>query len=135
LIIQNIANGERCLAKTIANNILELNGIEPVIEEVLYPEPISEERRSKPQENGVNNTSYNSISVNPNPANELVQINLPHEAYTITVYNASGQLIDMQASNGQSKIGIITTNYAEGLYLIRLQGNKTQQEFKVSIKH
>jgi hypothetical protein len=38
LIIQNIANGERCLAKTIANNILELNGIEPIVEEVLYPE-------------------------------------------------------------------------------------------------
>jgi hypothetical protein len=34
--IQNIANGERCLAKTIANNILELNGVAPVVEDGLY---------------------------------------------------------------------------------------------------
>ena len=30
--MQNIADGDRCLAKTMANNILELNGLEPVIE-------------------------------------------------------------------------------------------------------
>ena len=82
MIIQNISNGERCLAKTLANNILELNGLEPSIEEVLYPEPASEERRSKPENNSLFETSTNSISVSPNPANELVQINLPQENYT-----------------------------------------------------
>ena len=84
--MQNIANGERCLAKTIANNILELNGIEPIVEEVLYPKPTSEERRSKTENNLLLETSINSISVSPNPANELVQINLTQENYTITVY-------------------------------------------------
>jgi hypothetical protein len=84
--MQNIDNGERCLAKTMANNILELNGIEPIVEEVLYPEPASEERRSKPENNLLVETSINSISVSPNPANELVQINLTQVNYTITVY-------------------------------------------------
>jgi hypothetical protein len=133
--MQNIANGERCLAKTMAINILELNGIEPPIEEVLYPEPASEERRSKPENNLLVETSINSISVSPNPANELVQINLPQENYTITVYSSSGQLIAMQQSNGLNKISVNTINYAEGLYLIIVQGIKVQQEYKVSIKH
>ena len=84
--MQNIDNGERCLAKTMANNILELNGIEPIVEEVLYPKPTSEERRSKTENNLLLETSINSISVSPNPANELVQINLTQENYTITVY-------------------------------------------------
>jgi hypothetical protein len=84
--MHNIANGERCLAKTMANNILELNGVEPAIEEVLYPESASEERRSKTEDNLLFETSINSISVSPNPANELVQINLTQENYTITVY-------------------------------------------------
>jgi hypothetical protein len=84
--MQNIANGEKCLAKTLANNILELNGIEPIVEEVLYPKPTSEERRSKTENNLLLETSINSISVSPNPANELVQINLTQENYTITVY-------------------------------------------------
>jgi hypothetical protein len=84
--MQNIDNGERCLAKTLANNILELNGVEPAIEEVLYPEPAVEERRSKTENNLLLETSINSISVSPNPANELVQINLTQENYTITVY-------------------------------------------------
>ena len=84
--MQNIANGERCLAKTIANNILELNCIEPIVEEVLYPEPASEERRSKPENNLLVETSINSISVSPNPATELMQINLTQVNYTITVY-------------------------------------------------
>ena len=84
--MQNIANGERCLAKTMANNILELNGIEPIVEEVLYPKPTSEERRSKTENYLLLETSINSISVSPNPANELVQINLTQENYTITVY-------------------------------------------------
>jgi hypothetical protein len=133
--MQNIANGERCLAKTMANNILELNGLAPVIEEVLYPEPAVEERRSKTENNLLLETSINSISVSPNPANELVQINLTQENYTIAVYNSSGQKIAMQQSNGQTKISINTINYAEGLYLISVQGNKVQQEYKVRIKH
>jgi hypothetical protein len=112
-----------------------LNGLEPLIEEVLYPEPASEERRSKPENNLLVETSINSISVSPNPANELVQINLPQENYTITVYSSSGQLIAMQQSNGLNKISVNTINYAEGLYLIIVQGIKVQQEYKVSIKH
>jgi len=134
--MQNIANGERCLAKTIANNILELNGVEPIVEEVLYPEPSSEERTSKPQNSDlVSESINNTISINPNPANEFVLINLPQEAYTITVYNSSGQITELQQSNGQAKISVNTSSYAEGLYLIRLQGIKTQQDYKVSIKH
>ena len=134
--MQNIANSERCLAKTIANNILELNGVEPIVEEVLYPEPSAEERRSKPKNsNLVSESINNTISINPNPANEFVLINLPQEAYTITVYNSSGQITELQQSNGQAKISVNTSSYAEGLYLIRLQGIKTQQDYKVSIKH
>jgi hypothetical protein len=48
-------------------------------------------------------------------------------------YNCVG--LNKEQSNGQTKISINTINYAEGLYLISVQGNKVQQEYKVSIKH
>ena len=48
-------------------------------------------------------------------------------------YNYVGS--NKEQSNGQTKISINTINYAEGLYLISVQGNKVQQEYKVRIKH
>ena len=48
-------------------------------------------------------------------------------------YNCVG--LNKEQSNGQTKISINTINYAEGLYLISVQGNKVQQEYKVRIKH
>jgi hypothetical protein len=48
-------------------------------------------------------------------------------------YNYVG--LNKEQSNGQTKISVNTINYAEGLYLISVQGNKVQQEYKVRIKH
>ena len=48
-------------------------------------------------------------------------------------YNCVG--LNKEQSNGQTKISVNTINYAEGLYLISVQGNKVQQEYKVRIKH
>jgi hypothetical protein len=115
LIIQNIANGERCLAKTMANNILELNGLEPSIEEVLYPEPAAEEKRSKPQYSNTNSSliSY-ELKTYPNPANEYFTIELPEGMFSINLINAQGQLVYEIAQSGYSlsaTIAIGTLNY------------------------
>jgi hypothetical protein len=119
--IQNIAEGERCLAKTMANNILELNGVEPVVEEVLYPEPRSEERRSNSKNNGAINTLAGyELKAYPNPANEQLTIELPEGIFFITFYNAQGQLMNEFAQQGLSKINLDTKQFTDGIYLLRV---------------
>jgi len=135
--MQNIANGERCLAKTMANNILELNGVEPAIEEVLYPEPAAEERRSKSQYSNTNSslTSY-ELKTYPNPANEYFTIELPEGMFFVNLINAQGQLIYEYAQTGNSKINIDTKHISEGIYHLRII-NKSEVLLndKINIKH
>jgi hypothetical protein len=135
--MQNIASGERCLAKTLANNILELNGVEPVVEEVLYPEPAAEERRSKPQSNVANSSliSY-ELKTYPNPANDYFTLELPEGMFFINLINAQGQLLYENAQTGNTKIAIDTKQMAEGIYLLRvLNKNKVVLNNKITIKH
>ena len=135
--MQNIANGERCLAKTMANNILELNGIEPIVEEVLYPEPAVEERRSNPQ-NSATNSLFKSYELKtyPNPANEYFTVELPEGMFFINLINAQGQLVYENEQMGNSKINIDTKQISEGIYLLRiLNKNEVILNDKITIKH
>jgi hypothetical protein len=135
--MHNIANGERCLAKTMANNILELNGLEPIIEDVLYPEPASEERRSKPQNSGaISSLTGYELKTYPNPANEYFTVELPEGMFFINLINAQRQLIYEYAQTGNSKINIDTKHIIDGIYLLRiLNKNEVILNDKITIKH
>lgn len=135
--LQNIAKGKRCLAKTMANNILELNGVEPEIEEVLYPEKSTEERRSNSKNNGaINAFSGYELKTYPNPANEQLTIELTDGMFFLNLINAQGQLVYEYAQSGNSKINIDTKQFTDGIYLLRvLNKNEVVLNDKITIKH
>jgi hypothetical protein len=60
------------------------------------------------------------ISVYPNPAKNIVNINSAAEIKSIKVYNYSGQLIKNEPVSGKS-CQIITSNYNSGIYLFMIE--------------
>jgi len=83
---------------------------------------------------GIRNISVANISlkVYPNPANDLITVNVSefnYEPFTIKVFNTVGEMIYAESTSSEtdeSKI-INTSNWSEGIYLIVAESN--QQRF------
>lgn len=66
----------------------------------------------------------NAVTVYPNPARDVLNINMAGEFGTstsFTVYNSIGQVIDKVNVNSQEDLSINTSNYSVGVYFIKIE--------------
>ncbi len=76
-------------------------------------------------ETGVSNTELNDdkIKVYPNPANNIIVINIPEGSYCISIYNHLGQRVKyLNEVSGQSSIDL--TDFNSGIYIIKAVSQK-----------
>ena len=67
-------------------------------------------------------SEFKNLYVTPNPANEIVTIELPDGVFSNQV-------------TGNNKTVINTTTFSDGLYLVKITSKTKISQFKVSIKH
>ena len=85
-------------------------------------------------------TIDNSISVSPNPANDVMMVNLnglANQAIKLQVINAIGQLVTEYnlPAGFSSKQTISTLGLSEGLYFLRATGSNFSAETKFTVLH
>jgi len=70
------------------------------------------------------------FSVYPNPVDDILYITTPTANYTIEIYNLQGQLIsNLPVSSGSQTLDY--SNYASGIYLMKLTSEKASKTFKI----
>ncbi|GAB5399852.1 MAG: hypothetical protein Aureis2KO_14370 [Aureisphaera sp.] len=75
------------------------------------------------------NTS-NAFSIFPNPVEDVLSITTPLQNYTVEIFNLQGQLVSSEKKNNGSKV-IDYSNFASGVYLLKLSSEDTIQTFKI----
>ncbi len=75
------------------------------------------------------NTS-SAFSIYPNPVEDILSITTPLQNYTVEIFNLQGQLVSRQENNNGSKV-IDYSNFASGVYLLKLSSEDTVQTFKI----
>lgn len=75
------------------------------------------------------NTST-AFSIFPNPVEDILSITTPLENYTVEIFNLQGQLVSREENNNGSKV-IDYSNFASGVYLLKLSSEDTVQTFKI----
>ncbi len=83
----------------------------------------------------VEGISQESMSIYPNPANGLLNIQLNDNAvnHVVTVHNSQGQLV-CEVAGGMLRT-IATTDWAEGIYLISVTGEGRTTTQRVIVQH
>ncbi len=77
-----------------------------------------------------NDITETQFSIYPNPVNSLLYLTTPITSYTIEIYNLQGQLIN-EAKNLSGSQTIDYSNYARGIYLMKLTSESTSKIVKV----
>ncbi|MDC8003607.1 M14 family zinc carboxypeptidase [Aureisphaera galaxeae] len=77
---------------------------------------------------GDNTTS--AFSIYPNPVEDILSITTPLQNYTVEIFNLQGQLVSREKNNNGSKV-LDYSNYATGVYLLKLSSEDTVQTFKI----
>jgi len=88
-------------------------------------------------QNSINNTYFiNDVIVYPNPAHNIVTIELPDLkiSFDLYIYNMTGQLV-FHKNNNDKNCQIFVENYPEGIYIIKIQSDKMVYTGKLSVKH
>ena len=80
---------------------------------------------------GIENVSENSISVYPNPANELVNITTSGKG-KVEVYNIAGELIYSEIINNVNST-IDISNFVDGVYLLEITSNEQRYNHKLIV--
>ena len=62
-----------------------------------------------------------SISIYPNPANDVLQITSSTEMKSIRIYNIVGKLVAQHNLNGQLKMSINISDLTSGIYLVNIE--------------
>lgn len=75
------------------------------------------------------NTST-AFSIFPNPVEDVLSITTLLQNYTTEIYNLQGQLVSREENNNGSKV-IDYSNFASGVYLLKLSSEDTVQTFKI----
>lgn len=89
---------------------------------------------------GINETpANNDITAFPNPANEVVTLQLKETVKTSThieITDILGNIVATSLLNaGEKNVTISTSSLAEGIYFLRIQETNNQQNHKFIIKH
>jgi carboxypeptidase T len=79
---------------------------------------------------GIQDTETSSFSIFPNPVQNFLNITTALNDYTIEVYTIHGQLISESSSNRGSQT-IDYSDYASGMYLMKLTSESAIQIFKI----
>ncbi|MCC7296786.1 MAG: T9SS type A sorting domain-containing protein, partial [Bacteroidia bacterium] len=79
----------------------------------------------------VSSVSNTNINVYPNPAGDYFNIYTGNSTGTYTIVNLQGKIITQGNVEGETKVS--TTNWAEGVYLVKTQVNGTQITTRVVI--
>lgn len=79
----------------------------------------------------------NSISIYPNPANELLNIHFdnPSENYSIHCFNVQGELVLKTESKNQSNISLSTIELSSGIYTLNIISNTQNITRKLILSH
>ncbi len=80
----------------------------------------------------INITVDNQIIIYPNPANDILNINASSQIDRVELYNISGQLIYSNQANN-SEVSVNTSEFAQGLYIVKVYTENGHTTQKVSI--
>ncbi|MCH9661019.1 MAG: immune inhibitor A [Bacteroidetes bacterium] len=70
------------------------------------------------------------FSIFPNPVEDILSITTPLENYSIEIFNLQGQLVSKEQNITGSKT-IDYSNFASGVYLLKLSSETSSQTFKI----
>jgi hypothetical protein len=77
-----------------------------------------------------------AISAYPNPANAFINIDSKIVGeYTLTVYNLSGQAVNVQSGTNSGLIRLNTTDLVTGNYFIEILGKNQKAVTKIIVQH
>jgi carboxypeptidase T len=79
---------------------------------------------------GIQDTETNPFSIYPNPVQNYLNITTALNDYKIEVYSIQGQLISVSFANNGSQT-VDYSNYASGMYLMKLTSESAVQTFKI----
>ena len=83
---------------------------------------------------GVDDVKRQPLLVIPNPANTNVRVTCGEKMEQIQVYSAAGQLIFSSLLNA-AQTHLITENWSNGLYLIRIQTHSGERSMRLVVAH
>jgi len=89
--------------------------------------------RQNPATTGINNVNASSaLRLFPNPANELINLQLDANNHLISITDLTGKIVLRIQSNGNSQLQIPVNQLSEGMYLISINA---KQQAKLLVKH
>jgi hypothetical protein len=75
---------------------------------------------------GINNTEFNTPTLSPNPAQDLISITIQNdELETADIYEMNGSIILSNLLEGQQQMILSTKNIPNGIYVIRIKTKKS----------
>ncbi|MCH9660621.1 MAG: immune inhibitor A, partial [Bacteroidetes bacterium] len=78
----------------------------------------------------IEDNTNSAFSIFPNPVEDILSITTPLENYSVEIFNLQGQLVRKEENNNGSKI-IDYSNFASGVYVLKLSSKNTSQTFKI----
>jgi hypothetical protein len=85
----------------------------------------------------INENSSFKLTVSPNPANDIINVNLKNvgtDPNNVIIYNLAGQMVyNSSFTSSQFKINVANLN--EGIYFIKISNNNTHKIKKFIVKH
>jgi photosystem II stability/assembly factor-like uncharacterized protein len=86
---------------------------------------------------GIDNYSDGVFSCFPNPANDIITVEVPTDVELVSMTNISGVIVYKHAfgpTPGNTTISIDVSSYAKGLYFLSMQGNKYSKNRKILVE-
>lgn len=73
-----------------------------------------------------------NVSLSPNPAQDLIQLNLPEGKTTLSLTDLSGNLVmQMDSKGGIETISLNSLNINPGMYFLQVQQDKAMKTIKI----
>ncbi|MBX2829158.1 MAG: immune inhibitor A [Flavobacteriaceae bacterium] len=78
----------------------------------------------------IGDNTVEAFSIYPNPVEDILSITTPLDNYTVEIFNLQGQLVSQEKNVTGSK-ELDYSNFASGVYLLKLSSEDTVQTFKI----
>lgn len=99
----------------------------------MYPNYILIDNITITEGNGIENFSEDNVSIYPNPANNVVNVNAASNINTVEIFNMMGQKVAAFDAN-DTNVQINTTSLNNGMYMMRIttENGVSNQKFTVA---
>ena len=99
----------------------------------MYPNYILIDNITITEGNGIENFSEDNVSIYPNPANNVVNVNATSNINTVEIFNMMGQKVAAFDAN-DTNVQINTTSLNNGMYMMRIttENGVSNQKFTVA---